>query len=205
MNTKDIIIACHCDKNHPPVMVHDNTINSEFTPTDYFNGVEYVDKNKYCKTWKDIPSNSVDEIWTIECPIYFLLMADTYENMEFVNDFFREFMRVLRPSGKIHIVYRNLIGNIPSDEVDYNINFHMNKMLKNKNEDVSISYNAIDELPYYVYKPRQKYVHNQHVIIFTKLSEEVRLNRFGGKRHCRKSLRKKRSKRKNKYSIRKYK
>jgi hypothetical protein len=186
MNThKNILFACHCDKIYEIPKIRGNINKKDYDADKVFQNITYVDIVPECKTWEDIPSNSMDEIWTIGCPLSFIFNNIINNAMMYIDEgLFNDGIRILKTGGKLYILFRNLsyLNSNFQRQIE-NLSHHVFKYEQNIGN-VLISYELLTNLPYYVHNGHKSYHPSQIIVIITKIN-----NTTGGKKH--KSKRKK--------------
>ena len=122
----NILISCHCKKSftstadptaelHTPLLYKERS--KETTPIS--DDVEYIDVNPMCPSdkkqytrWADVPRNSKDFIYTINCSIYMLLTNNKMSSPEekiLLTNLLNDGWDILKPGGMIIIPISNKI------------------------------------------------------------------------------------------------
>jgi len=121
----NILVTCHCKNNefesfanpfgvlHPSLFYKERDTKIEPISED----VDYLDIDPGCpagdhqyKSWSDVPENSKDYIYTLNCPLYYVIRNYRLykekirgENLAMITNLVNDGWRILRPGGMIII------------------------------------------------------------------------------------------------------
>ena len=176
----NVLIGCHCKKQKLHIWHYpdeENVIHRRIYHKYGIKNIKYVDiegceesATQYTN-WTSIPSNSIDRIWLMNCPIYcpkirFERILEgrlhfTKEEIRLFGDLFNEGWRILRPGGKI------MIPGMNNAERKYEF-MHFAQIIADEKHPWKLSIENIKNAEFHIDSPTHKIYDQDYQIYYEK-------------------------------------